>query len=322
MKDTDYAFCVARIRANEKKLLDSSFMNKLASCGSFESAVGMLSDIGWCESSTSVRDIINMQNKKLWSLISDSVPDKKEADCLCVLNDFFNIKCAVKCAFTGEDPAGYFIYPSSLDTDELKKVILTKKFSSFGKTEFALCAKEAYELACKTENGQNAEIVIDCATLEALAHYSEFRKNSLFSEICDFFVDTANIKTAFRCISAGKNADFVRNAITECRHISRSTLCSCVAEGDEALMTYLARTRYLEGAQLYGNGPVLFDKWCDESIIRLVSKAKYTAFGFDPVCAYYYTRLNEIKNVRIILTALQSGISADKITERLRCPNV
>ncbi len=318
MKDTAYAFCVGRIRANEKKLLDSAFINKLTDSGSFDVAVKLLREIGWTDNGNTVKEIINAQNDRLWSFIIDSVPDENAVKCLCVLNDFFNIKCAVKCAFAGENPTDYFIRPSSFDFDELSKIILSKNFSAINNPVFRECAQEAYDFACKTENGQNAEIIIDCATLNALIDYSKKHKNSLFSEICDFFVDTSNIKTAFRCLYAEKNMDFVRNAISDCRLIDSKTLISCVANGKEALNSYLLKTVYSKGVALYDESPVLYEKWCDEQIIRIIGRAKFTAFGFDPVCAYYYARLNEIKNVRIILTSLQSGISVDKIKERVR----
>ena len=61
-----------------------------------------------------------------------------------------------------------------------------------------------------------------------------------------------------------------------------------------------------------------YEKMCDDEIISLVKRAKFTAFGFDPVCAYYYAKLTEIKSVRIILTALSAGLGEEEIKERVR----
>ena len=61
-----------------------------------------------------------------------------------------------------------------------------------------------------------------------------------------------------------------------------------------------------------------FDKWCDDKIVDLCKKAKFTAFGFDPVCAYYYAKRTEIKTLKIILTGIQSGTDKDTLMKRVR----
>ena len=322
MKDTAYAYCVARIRANEKKLLDKSFINKLIESESYDSAVNLLKGAGWIEAGVSVKDYIRLQNEKLWTMISESVPDKDVTESLCVLNDYFNIKCAVKCALTGEDAEKYFIKPTTLDFEEIKKFLAEKNFTAFKNSDIGECLKEAYDVALKTESGQNAEVIIDSATLKALKLYSKKYKNSVFSEVCDFTIDSVNIKTAYRCLRAGKNIDFVRASISAGSFIDHTKLISCISEGEESLTAYLMKSRYAKGVAFYNESPVLFEKWCDETVVSIVSRAKFTAFGFDPVCAYYYARLNEIKNIRIILTSKQSGVAVDEIKERVRASYV
>ena len=86
----------------------------------------------------------------------------------------------------------------------------------------------------------------------------------------------------------------------------------------DKIAAYLAKTDYKEISAVYVESSADFEKKCDDEIINLVKKAKYTAFGFDPVCAYYYAKLNEIKSVRIILTGLKAGADKKTITERVR----
>ena len=42
MRDTDYAYCVARIRANERYLLKEKDLSELLECKSFDSAIDYL----------------------------------------------------------------------------------------------------------------------------------------------------------------------------------------------------------------------------------------------------------------------------------------
>ncbi|MDD4422638.1 MAG: V-type ATPase subunit [Eubacteriales bacterium] len=50
IKDTDYAFAVARIRANEPGLLTESDLDQLISAENYSSALRMLEEMGWIES--------------------------------------------------------------------------------------------------------------------------------------------------------------------------------------------------------------------------------------------------------------------------------
>ncbi len=322
MRDTDYAFCVARIRANENNMLSSGFIDKLIEADDYIQTVSLLNEVGWIETDGEISDFIKTQNEKLWTLLYESVPDKNELKRLCVLNDFFNIKVAVKCLFTGESADKYFVKPTSLDLYELTKSVNSRNFTVFHENLMGKAAKEAYEIACKTENGQNAEIIIDFAAIDMLLDYAKKYKNSVFSEICAFTADSSNIKTAFRCAHTKKNADFVKSAVSACYGIDRDSLISSALAGVDALQEYLSKTGYSQGAELYLDSPVLYEKWCDDRIIEIAKKSKFKAFGFDPVCAYYYAKINEIKNVRIILSAKQSGVSKELIKERVRASYV
>ncbi|MBR5437678.1 MAG: V-type ATPase subunit [Clostridia bacterium] len=317
MKNLDYAYCVARLRANETYMLDRSFMMRLCECESADKAVAALTEAGWIKEAAGIKEITGLKNKELWQLLNECVPDKRELDVFCVLNDFFNIKTAVKCCFSGVDPSAYYLYPTSLRLDELSEKASLRDFSSLS-FKGADKAEKAYKMACLTENGQSAEIIIDKAAIDCLCEYAVENKSALAGDVCAFLCDTANIKTALRINALGKNRDFAREAVGNCSRLDRNTLIDLALGEKEALYDYLLSSPYAEGVSLYTESTALYEKWCDDRVIELVAKAKYTAFGFDPVCAFYYGKQNEIKSVNIILTALQSGLPADEIKERVR----
>lgn len=317
MKDTNYAYCVARLRANETKMLKREQIMNLAHCINVDGAINMLVSFGWTEEKSTVNEILSKQSKALWTLLNESVPDKKELDVLCILNDFFNIKAAVKCHFTSENPFKYFVYPSSLDLNELTDKINSHDFSSLSK-DIGITVEKAYETACLTENGQSAEIIVDRGAIDCLFEYSKAKKNSLVNEICAFLCDTANIKIAIRINTLGKSRDFAEAAIGNCSRLDRKTLVEKSLSDKESLFDYLLGSPYKDGVILFEENSALFEKWCDDSLIKLISKAKYTAFGFEPVCAYYFAKQNEIKTVRIVLNAVASGLEPETIKERVR----
>ncbi len=322
MKDTNYAYCVARIRAKETELLSSEFMYRLIECSGYKESVRMLTEKGWMDSEQSVNEALKVQSIGLWTFLSDCVPDKTALANLCILNDLFNIKVSVKCALTSNSPENLYVYPTTLDLKELANRVKTIDFSNIFSEETGICVQNAYDMANKTENGQIADIMIDKIALDILYGFASYKKNNkIFSEICSFIADTSNIKIALRCSATHKNIDFAESAISECTYLDRKKLIEFCVTDEEKLKDYLLSGKYSDGVELYLSDPVLYDKWCDESVLKIADDAKYTAFGFSPVCAYYYLKTTEIKNIRIIMNSKLSGLSKEKIRERVRVAN-
>ncbi|MGN0486704.1 MAG: V-type ATPase subunit [Acutalibacteraceae bacterium] len=317
MKQTDYAYCVARLRARESTMLRQADYDRLLSMKTLQDCVSFLREKKWIEGECSPGECIAYQSRALWQVLQESVPDRKELDILCLINDYFNIKAAVKCHLTGRDASAYYVYPTTLDTQALTKSVNSHEFfrlpGAMGER-----AAESYQRACVTENGQSADIILDAAAVKALHDYAGQRKKGLAGEVCAFLCDTANIKIALRCAKTNKKSDFIETAISDCVRLRREELISHCLEGQEALMEYLLTTPYSQGAEQYQISGAAYDKWCDDGVIDILSSAKYSSFGFAPVCAYYYAKMNEIRNVRIILTAVESGADMTAVRERMR----
>ena len=53
-------------------------------------------------------------------------------------------------------------------------------------------------------------------------------------------------------------------------------------------------------------------------MIELAQTSRMTAFGTEPLAAYYLAKEAEIKNLRIISVCKESGTDRETITERMR----
>ena len=322
MRDTDYAYCVARVRAAQSNMLTKDDLLKLSSFENLESAVRFLTEKKWItKEENSIREYTQSQKELLWKLLSESVPDKKELDILCVHNDFFNIKVAVKCLITSTSPENYFVTPTTLNLRNLQDKIKERDFTSALGEKFRK-AQNAYETAVKSENGQSAEIIIDRAAIECMAEFSKAKGDSITRKVNAFICDTSNIKIALRCAMVGKDKAFISSAVGECCNISREKLIENAVKGTDALFDYISYTDYADAVVEFKQSGSDFEKWCDEKVIEIASESRYTAFSFSPVCCYYYKKLNEIKNVSMILTAISAGADMDNIKERIGSINV
>ena len=319
MRDNDYAYAVARIRANEGKLLTEAQVLSLAEAPSFDSALQMLQSLGWLDdaSLTEVSAIIASQYDRLWLLLKESLPDLEQCRVLTLLNDFQNLKTALKCMLTDADPARLYVTPTSLDLEALTTRVQTHAFDLLD-PPFAEPAKSAYEAACRTESGQSADVIVDAAALQALSDAAKDADSRLLTDVFDFICDSTNMKIAFRCARTGKDISFTEDAVSACAKLDHRLLCAAAVRGEAALHAYLSKTPYADGASLLETSPSAFEKWCDDTVTQLVKRAKYVFFGFDPVVAYYFAKVAEIKSVRMILSGKQGGVPNDTIKERLR----
>lgn len=317
MKDTNYAYCVARVRALENKLLTKQDITALIHLSAYSDAIRWLVNKGYSMAEDDADTIIKNQGEQLSQILSESVPDKKELDVLYILNDYFNLKALVKCAVENRRPSDYFIYPTTVNPFDFNGNAHENAFS-FLKEEYRKVTEEAYKMALNAGNGNLSDLIIDRAAIDALGSYCERKNSGLLGEICAFQGDTANIKTAFRCAAIGLDADYINAAVGKCNRLDRDKLIKSCVSGTESLVQYLEATAYKKGVEVYISSPSAFEKWCDDEIIAITKSALYTSFGFAPIVSYFYRKNLEIKTVRMILSALKSDIDREIIEERVR----
>lgn len=319
MKNEDYAYAVARIRANEKRLLTDADIESIINSQNISDALAVLASHGWQrenEEGFDLGELLTGEQKRLWTLLNESVPDKSVLPVLTVYNDCFNLKAALKCAVTDADPVSLYVYPTSLNLADLTKAAKMHEFSILGNFEPA--AKTAWETLCRTQNGQDGDILIDAFALSMFLSLAKKSGNELTMQIAEFMCATADVKIAVRSARAGKSLSFIKSALAPCRTLDTEKMADLCVQGEDKLMEYLKRTSMSTAAQLIQENSAKAEKWCDDTVTEMTKKAKYIFFGFEPICAYYYAKQTEIKNVRMILGAKKSGLPENVIRERLR----
>lgn len=319
MKDSDYAYAVARIRANERYLLTSGDIERIVTAKTLDEAIGILKERGrsFDGEKNEIENMLESEQKKLWSLLCESVSNREQLNVLCVQNDFFNLKAALKCMITGKDASCFFAFPTSLDTEKLISAFKGHDFDLLP-DEMKDAAKEAYETACRTENGQSADIIIDKAALKLFLSLSKKSGCDLLEEIADYICVCTDIKIAYRSAMAKKSLAFVENALSGVSALDKTLLAKAAAKGPEELLEYIEKTPYSKEGELISKSLAAFEKGMDDAVTEKAKKAKYVFFGFEPIAAYYYAKEAELKTLRVVLFAKQAGIDEETIRERVR----
>lgn len=318
-RELEYTYAVARVRANEQTLLSAADIEQLITAGDYKVTMQKLSDAGWGE----IKDIYNyasyLENyfAKTWDFLVEVMSDIHELDLLLVKNDMQNLKAALKQIVSQHDAKDLYVQSTVYDTESILKAVEERRWNDL--PDFMQePAKEAYEVLTETANGQLADAIIDKATLERIKFLGVESGSPILAELAERMCATANIKTALRCANTGKSKDFVTRSLCNCDTISKDKLIEASLEGVDSVLKYLEESSYKEAGAKFKESTSAFEKWCDDILMECVKEARYTAFGIDPIIAYYVARDAEIKTVRIILSAKINNLPADVIRERVR----
>ena len=315
----DYTYAVARIRYRETRLLTDSDLNNLLSAKDAAEVIRMLKEKGWGDSSSdeSAEAFLRTEEEKMWSFIDEIVPDRSAFDFMLASADFHNLKVAVKAITRGADPEDLFIRNSTYEPIKLYEAVKRREYDSLPEY-LSSVAKEAMTALLETSDGQLCDIIIDKACMDYVYSLGKANESELVQMFCEFFVACADIKIAVRSAKTGKNADFIRRSLAECDTLDVKRLAAAASLGYDDVIAYIAETQYKSAVDAISEGMTAFEKWCDDELTEAMKSQKWEPFTFGPVVAYIIARQNEIKAVRLILSAKINGLPEDTIKERLR----
>ena len=318
MKDTEFAFAVAKIRANENKLLTDAFFESLISAPDYEAAVKLLTDADYADFSGDDTDkVLDEKLQQAYALVLEASPDEKCLDFLTVKNDFHNIKAALKSLALNKDCTEYLISPSIISHDILKKAVSEKQYSLL--PEYASeCTAYAHDVLMRTMDGQLVDIILDKAMLEAQLFLAKQSDNDFCVAVAQLMVALSDIKSALRAIRTGKDEAFYDMCLAKCSLIDVSRLKDACLSGFDSFIEYISSTALSDVCNSLQKGDTAFEKKIDDMILSLVKNAKYTSFGIAPLLAYCFAVESEVKNVRIILSCKKNDYPTSAIRERVR----
>lgn len=325
MKETDYAYAVARIRANESSLLTTADIEQLITAENYQSVLRFLEEKGWInpESKDDVNAAFKKQLNNTWQLLSEVSPDIGELDFLIVKNDFHNIKAALKNFISANthdsdiNGTDSFVTPSSVDPELIKNAIFNKRFNEL--PDFAKdAAKKTYDVLIRSADGQLADIMLDSMALNVTMEKADRTKNEFIKKMAELICATANIKIAIRAARTGKDSQFLETALCQTKTLDKASLIDATIKGLDILIAYISTTSYSEAANYMKISVTALEKWCDDILMSHINNAKYICLGVEPLIAFYIAKDAEVKNVRIILSCKHNKLSPEVIKERMR----
>lgn len=319
MAKEDYTYAVARIRSKELKLLSSKDIDALLSAPSYEDCIRYLTDKGWGDdrSDITAEELLSAERRKIWELMGELVKDENAFDVFLLQNDFHNLKVAIKAITRDVKADDMYSEFGKLPGEKIFEFIDKRQYFSLPEY-LQQPAKDAMDAILKTSDGQLCDVIIDSACLCAVHEAGEASENPIIRLYAELLVASSDIKIAVRCAKTEKSLDFIRQALAPCDTLNVNMLASAASKGVDEICSCLSSTSYKSAVEPLKKSPSAFEKYCDDLLTDKMQTQKWEPFTIGPLVAYVIARENEIKAVRLILSAKLNDLDENIIKERLR----
>lgn len=330
IREEDYAYSTARIRAVEIRLLDESKLNRLLNMTDIQDAVKLLLESGYGTDHTemekkaaeNIEGLFDEELKKTYDLLLEILPSPEPVYLFMRRYDYLNAKLILKAEFLGVNISERL---SRMGTIEPKKLLGYITDRNFGELPDMLkeAVTESIEAFSQTRDPQIIDLILDKASYQNMLQDAVQYGDPFLTELVKKLIDIANIRIIVRSGLIGLPEDFVKKALIDGGSFSVRTLQDFVGKnwrdfisilkgaGHEKLSSDLTKALETDGISE-------IEKILDDHIISWLKPSKFTTLGLDPSIAYLFLKETEIKNVRLIITGIVNKIPADIIKERLR----
>ncbi len=318
MKETDYIFAVAKVRAIETHLIRQNELDSVVAAPDYETAVRLLRELGFDDLDESNEErVLQEKLRDALVFIRDIAPSRSALDFLLVKHDFHNMKACLKGLVTDIDYHSFLIEPSLVSVSEMETAIRERRYDSL--PAFAAKAlSNGYRLLAETMDGQQLDIWLDAVSLDTTLAMAKQSGDAFSVGLAETMVCLTNIKVAFRGLKTGKDRTFFETALAESDRLSKDTLITAALAGEEAFITCLQECGYTTLARSLGVSHSAFERETDNRLMDYVKGARYQSFGIAPLIGYYFARKSELTSIRILLCGKRNGVPEQHIRERMR----
>ncbi len=318
-----YVYAVTRVHNHEMGLLSGQDIEQLVAANSAAEVFRLLADKGWGTPDLPAGDpdaLVAYELDKTWGLIEELAGGLEPFNVFRYANDYHNLKAAIKLEYSADDEnegGAYFLKHGTVDIDVIRKAAQEHDFSALP-AAMAEAGRGAYEALAHTGSGQAGDMVIDRAALIAIDGAGKTSESKLLRRYAQLTVDAANIKTAVRCCLMKKPQDFIERAVAPVGTLDTKELIRAAADSLDAIYTCLFSTQYAGAVDALKTSMAAFECWCDNQMIEMIRPQRYNYFTLEPLAAFIFGRENEIRMVRLILSAKINQLDNEALRERLR----
>jgi V/A-type H+-transporting ATPase subunit C len=322
--DWRYVFQSAQVRALELQMLTRAAFLDMANAENFQVAADLLSATEYSmprsdKSSPEMENNLSLRRSAIRELFADLILDKPIVKLFKTRDDFANLRLAVRRTLTDKPIGTDYSADGNVPPEQFEQVFAEENYTEF--PDYMADASERAVLAYyRNKDIRQIDHSIDSAQAEYNLKQAH-RLNSIF--LLGLFriqIDLTNIRTMLRLkfTESEQRNVFFKGGFIELERLERGTEI-----GYDALAPLFFVTPYyhlVEAGAAYLTSEKSFlriEQQCEEHLTGFLKSTVQVTAGPQPIIAYLLLKENEIRTVRLILTARKNNLDTKLILDRI-----
>lgn len=322
--DWRYTFETAQVRALEMQMLTRTMLMDMANAESFKAAAGLLSAAEYAlpregKSFTEVENILRARRQVVRELFSDLMLDEPIVQLFRTRDDFANLRLAVRRTLTdkqlGTDYSGDGNFPPEL----FESVFEQENYNLFP-DYMSEAAEKAVLAYYKNKDIRQVDYAIDGVQAEYNLKKAHQLERIFLLGLFRIHVDLINIRTMLRLkfTESEERNVFLKGGYIEPERLQHGLDLGYEVLGPLFFVTPYYRVVETGAGYLTSNKSFLkLEQQCEEHLMGFLKSTIQITAGPQPIIAYLLMKENEIRTVRLILTAKKNNLDTQLILDRL-----
>lgn len=318
VKDTDYLFLSAMLKAKRDCTLDSERLEHLLGAD-ISGAVRQLAEYGFGDmeglDSAGVDAALASLRARVFDEVASKTPDKAAVDIFRAKYDCHNAKALVKSVVSGVDASRLLSLCGTISPEDMAAASHTENGAGLPK-ELALAVTEAKTALSKTGNPQLAELILDKWYFAELHRQAALLGNPFAETYVRMLTDSANLRSAVRILRLGGDRElFAMSQFPGGSTVISAPTAEAVADAYDG--TPFSVASEIGADAVKGGDLTAVETMCDRAVAQAVAGARRITFGVECIIAYLAGVEADIAAARMIMSMKLVGMDAAGIRERL-----
>ena len=331
--DWRYTFQTAQIRAIEMKMLNKAALLDMANAQSFEQAANFLTTTEYALQQSSknlpeMENTLKLRRKAVRELFADLMIDKPYVELFRTRDDFANLRLALRRTLT-EKPLGTDYSSDGNVSAQIFEQVFTEENYQLLPDYMSQAVEQAVLAYYQNKDIRQIDYAIDAFQAQYNLKKAHRLESVFLLGLFRIQIDLTNIRTMLRLkftpplSGAGFTESEQRNVFLQGGFIELERLKKALDVGYEAqgqLFYILPYHQLVETGAGYLASDKSFlkiEQQCQEYLTGYLKSTIQITAGPQPIIAYLLMKENEIRNIRLILTAKKNSLDTKLILDRI-----
>jgi V/A-type H+-transporting ATPase subunit C len=322
--DWRYGHQTARVRVLETRMLPAAVLLDMANAESFESAADLLAAGEYAlphgsKNFAEVENVLQLRRSAVRKLFEELMLDKPIVELFRARDDFANLRLALRRVLT-ERPLGADYSSEGNVSPQIFGQAFEEENYELLPDYMAEATEQTILAYYQNKDIRRIDYAIDRLQAEYNLKKARRLKSVFLLGLFRIQIDLTNIRTLLRLkFTESEQRDvFLKGGYLELERLRHGLELGCESLGPLFFVTPYCRAVEAGANYLMSNKSFLkVEQQCEEHLTGFLKSTIQITTGPQPIIAYLLMKENEIRNVRLILTAKKNFLDTKLILDRI-----